>query len=74
MRSQILKYAYTHYMEHETLTCYIPFNQIGSDLPAIINCLNNLESDGYISIKSRANGAYLIYLTDEGLSFCERTL
>lgn len=73
MRRKILMYAYNHYTNQETQMCYVPFNQIGTDSSTIINCFNNLEADGYISIKSRANAAYLICLTEKGLSFCEET-
>lgn len=73
MRLQILKYAYQHYREHGTLISLIRFNQIGTNLLEINNAFDNLVSDGYIEIPSRAIGEAYVRLTDPGLSFCEQS-
>ncbi len=72
MRLKILKYAYQHYIEYGTQTCRIPFNKIGTSLLEVNNTFNNLESEGYIIIQSKAIGEAYIYLTDYGLLFCKQ--
>ena len=72
MRLKILKYVYHHFMEYGTQICRIPFNQIGTNLSEINNAFHNLESDGYIEMRSTAIGEAYVYLTDYCLSFCEQ--
>ncbi len=73
MQSKILEYIYNHFLENGNPLCYVPFNQIDSNISKVKNSISNLETEGFIETCRPSVGAIYARLTDYGLSFCEQS-
>lgn len=73
IQNVILRELYKQHQNGKPL-CTLQFKQIDPDKPSdLINAINGLIDDGYISESSRSIGCTISGLTDYGLSFCKQS-
>lgn len=71
MKQKYIEYfkdLYTFCNDNNTISCHIDFDENKSH---DLDCLDYLDSAGYIDIKAAATGFYEVEITPDGLNFAE---